>query len=188
MNEKKQIQTYEKIYGEFDKENYNSHILYNLPSESAFYWGELIKWSTDIRPQCVLFVGENKSTAAILKDTIKARKVLTTGLSDVDYKWNFEEQRPVIDHDIDLVVSQAIFEHLLNPYKHIQDLADLVSPGGFILIHTAIPGFLYHRFPIDTLRFFPDWFEEMAKRLQLKVIKKRIQDGHIFYMYQKSAS
>ena len=169
--DRKQIKEHEKIYGEFDKNNYSSFSVHNLPSESGFYWGELIKWSADINPKCILFAGENKSTAKILKDKINADQVLTAGLSDVDYKWNFEEDFPVIEKKVDLIVSQAIFEHLLNPYKHLHDLANLISNKGHIIIHTVMPGFGYHRYPIDSFRFFPDWFEEVAKRVELKIIK-----------------
>jgi hypothetical protein len=183
--QKNQIKNFEKSYGEFDKNNYNSFAILNLPSESGFYWGELIKWSADINPKCVLFVGENKDTAKILKDKINASKVLTAGLSDVDYKWNFEEDYPVIEEKVDLIVSQAIFEHLLNPYKHLHDLTNLISSEGHIVIHTVMPGFPYHRYPIDSIRFFPDWFEEVAKKFELRIIRRRIQDTHIFYMYQK---
>lgn len=183
--DRKQIKEHEKLYGQFDKNNYNGFSVYNLPSESGFYWGELIKWSAEINPKCVLFAGENKSTANILKDKINAGKVLTAGLSDVDYLWNFEEDFPVIETNVDLVVSQAIFEHLLDPYKHLHDLTKLVSRKGYIIIHTVMPGYSYHRYPIDTFRFFPDWFEEVANRFELEIIKKRINDTHIFYMYQK---
>lgn len=186
--ENKQIQAYEAIYGEFDKRDYTEYLLPNLPSESDFYWGELICWARELSARCVLFVGENRKTAAILQGAIQAGKVLTTGLGEVDYRWNFEEQRPVIDHDINLVVSQAIFEHLLNPYKHLQDMAEIAAPEGYILIHTVMPDFPYHRFPIDALRFFPDWFEESGNRLQLQVIKRRIHDSHIFYLYQKKVA
>ncbi|UCH45087.1 MAG: hypothetical protein JSV11_12470, partial [Nitrospiraceae bacterium] len=116
---------------------------------------------------------------------IHAGEVLTAGLSDADYIWNFEEDIPVIKNTVDLVISQAIFEHLLNPYKHLHDLSNLIQSTGYIIIHTVIPGFPYHRHPIDSLRFFPDWFEEAAQRFHLKIIKKRIKDTHIFYMYQK---
>ena len=50
------------------------------------------------------------------------------------------------------------------------------------------PGGPYHRHPIDACRFYPDWFEEIAKRLNLNIIKKRINDNklnNIFYMFQK---
>jgi SAM-dependent methyltransferase len=183
--DRKQIKEHERIYGEFDKNNYNEFTIQNLPSESMFYWGELIKWATDINPKCALFAGENKATAKILNEKINAIEVLTAGLSEVDYKWNFEEDLPKIDKKVDLIVSQAILEHLLNPYKHLQDLTNIVCSNGYIIIHTVMPGFGYHRYPIDAFRFFPDWFEEVAKRFDLKIIKKRMQDTHIFYMYQK---
>jgi hypothetical protein len=183
--EQREIRKYEQLYGEYDKKNYNEHIVHNLPSESLFYWGELIKWSTGVKPQCVLFVGENRETANILKEKIEAKKVVTAGLSDVDYKWNFEQDPPAIAEEVDLVVSQAILEHLLNPYKHVSDMATLLSSGGHLVIHTVMPGFTYHRHPIDAMRFFPDWFEEVANRLGLEIVKKRIVDTHIFYMYKK---
>ncbi len=183
--EQRQIKEYEQLYGEYEKKNYNEYMVHNLPSESLFYWGELIKWSSDVKPQCALFVGENKETANILKEKIGAKKVVTAGLSDVDYKWNFEHNPPAIAESIDLVVSQAILEHLLNPYKHVSDMAALLSSGGSLVIHTVMPGFIYHRHPIDAVRFFPDWFEEIANRLDLDVVKKRINDSHIFYMYRK---
>jgi len=50
-----------------------------------------------------------------------------------------------------------------------------------------MPGFFYHRHPVDTLRFYPDWFEEIAskERCNLKVIKKIYRDLHLFYLYKK---
>ena len=185
MLNKKQIAYWNKLYGDFDEINYDKYQVVNLPSESGICHGEIVKWSADIRPKCVLFVGENLDTAAKLKNIIHAGEVLTAGLSDADYIWNFEEDIPVIKNTVDLVISQAIFEHLLNPYKHLHDLSNLIQSTGHIIIHTVIPGFPYHRHPIDSLRFFPDWFEETAQRFNLKIIKKRIKDTHIFYMYQK---
>ena len=136
LNEKR-IKQYEMIYDGFDKGNYQQYSLHDLPSESGFYWGELIKWSADIKPECILFVGENKKTAKILKEKMGAGKVLAAGLSDVDYKWDFEKDFPKIDEKVDLIVSQAILEHLLNPYKHLQDLTHLISSDGYILVHTV---------------------------------------------------
>lgn len=181
----KHLKEYTKIYGEFDKNNYDKYSVNNLPNESGFCYGELVKWSKDINPRCVLLVGEIKSTARILKEKINAFEVLTSGLSNVDYKWNFEEDLPKIEKRFDLILSQAILEHLLNPYKHLQDLTNMIASKGYIIVHTVMPGFPYHRYPIDSVRFFPDWFEESAIRLGLKVIRKRMNDTHIFYMYQK---
>jgi hypothetical protein len=160
----------------------------NLANESGYYHGELIKWSADLAPKCTLFVGEDTKTAFYLNEKINAKEVITAGLSEVDYVWNFEQEPPDIDKKIDLIISRAIFEHLLNPYKHLHDLTRLVQSQGNIIIHTVMPGFRYHRYPIDTIRFYPDWFEEMADRLNLTIVNKRISENHIFYMYQKNGA
>ena len=183
--DRKHIKEYERLYGKFDRTNYNKYAVYNLSNESGFYYGELVKWSRDLNPKCALLVGESKNIASVLKDRISAVEVLTTGLSNVDFIWNFEEDPPIIEKEIDLIISQAIFEHLLNPYKHLQDLTNLIIDKGHIIIHTEMPGFHYHRYPIDSVRFFPDWFEETAKRFELKIVQKRMKNTHIFYMYQK---
>ena len=176
---------WESLYGDFDKSNYTEFTINNLPNESRLCHGEIIKWSSDISPKRVLLAGDNISAAARLKNIINAGEVLTAGLSNADYIWNFEQDVPAIPCKFDLIVSQAIFEHLMNPYKHLQDLSKLLQIKGHIIIHTVMPGFQYHRYPIDSFRFFPDWFEECAKRFDLIVIKRRIKGTHIFYMYQK---
>ena len=176
---------WEKTYGTFDSNNYDAFSVDDLSNESGFYHGELIKWSADLYPNCVLFAGENTKTATYLKEKINAKKVITAGLSEVDYRWNFEHNAPEIPEKLDLIISHAIFEHLLNPYQHLSELARLVETQGVLIIHTVMPGFRYHRYPVDTLRFYPDWFEEMADRLRLKIVNKRIKEDHIFYMYQK---
>ena len=181
-----QYSRWESLYGRFDHAVYEEFFVSGLPSESGVYHGEIIKWAMDINPKCILFAGENKETAGRLKNVIKAGEVYTAGLADTDFKWDFEKRAPVIAKNIDLVVSQAILEHLLNPYQHVQDLSGLLQDGGHLILHTVMPGFPYHRHPIDSVRFFPDWFEETAQRMNLKTVRKRINDTHIFYMYQKA--
>lgn len=186
---KKEIRRWEEIYGKFDKTNYENFTLRGLPNEASFYFGEIIKWTQDItpRPKRTLLAGEDNNVVKYLQPKLKVENICTTGLLNVDYKWDFEESPPPMDQ-FDLIISQAILEHLLNHYKHMCDLASLLAPGGFLIIHTVCPGHPYHRYPIDACRFYPDWFEEIAKRLGLDIIKKRIKDNklnHIFYMYQK---
>ena len=188
---KKEMEKWENVYGEFDKTDYEEFVLQNLPNEATFYFGEIIKWTQDItpRPKRTLLAGEDKKVVKYLQPKLKVeiRNIYTAGLLDVDFKWNFEESHPLMGQ-FDLIISQAMLEHLLNPYKHVCELASLLAPNGYLIIHTVCPGHPYHRYPIDVLRFYPDWFEEMAKRLNLNIIKKRINDNklnHIFYMYQK---
>ena len=85
----------------------------------------------------------------------------------------------------DAIVSQAMLEHLLNPYKHVVDLSQMLNPGGKLILHTHIPGFKYHRYPIDCVRFYPDWFETIAERLDLLVYDRYIGDLRICYTLQK---
>ena len=150
------------------------------------YHGEIIKWARDINPspRKTLLAGDNRDTAQRLRQKIQVQSIDTAGLSNVDYTWDFEEDPPKMGQ-YDLIVSQAILEHLLSPYKHMQDLTSLLAPGGFLIVHTVCPGCPYHRFPIDAFRFYPDWFEETARRLRLNIVKKRIKGTHIFYMYRK---
>lgn len=176
---------WQSLYGHFDQEGYENFSVSDLNSESCMYHGEIIKWATDLKPKCILFAGETKETASRLKKIMNAGEVFTTGLDDTDFKWDFEKDAPVIEENFDLIVSQAILEHLLNPYKHVEDLSHLLQKNGHLILHTVMPGFLYHRYPIDSVRFFPDWFEEVALRMNLKVERKRINETHIFYMYQK---
>ena len=177
---------WEELYGAFDRKEYQQFLIDGLPSESSVYHGEIIQWARELHPKCLLFAGENKETAKRLQEIIEAEKVYTAGLGETDFQWNFEHDPPTIEEDADLIISQAILEHLLNPYKHVEDLSKLLQPGGHLILHTVMPGFLYHRHPIDAVRFFPDWFEEIALRMHMQPVRKRINDKHIYYMYQKS--
>jgi SAM-dependent methyltransferase len=179
---------WEKLYGSFDETNYDRFTLVGLPNESGVALGEIVKWAQDISPppKRALLAGETKSVASIYGKKIRLGCIETAGLGNVDHEWNFEHSPPEMDK-YDLIISQAVLEHLVNPYKHISDLASLLTPGGFLIVHTVVPGFPYHRYPIDTCRFHPDWFEEMAKRLGVDIVKKRIHGTYLFYMYRKVA-
>ncbi len=176
---------WQDLYGTFDQKNYDEFYVTDLPSESAVYHGEIIKWALDLKPKAILFAGENKATAIRLKKLMHAENVYTAGLADTDFHWDFEKNAPEVETKFDLLVSQAILEHLLNPYKHVEDLSKLLQKNGHLILHTVLPGFQYHRHPIDSLRFFPDWFEEVGQRMNMEVIKKRIVGTHIFYMYRQ---
>ena len=185
---KQEVNRRQESYGGFDKTDYEEFTLRGIPNESAGCAGEFIKWGQDITPppDRVLLAGESRNVVEFMRHSFRERALYTTGLSNVDYEWDFEKDPPSSMGEFDLVISQAIMEHLLNPYKHICDLASITAPGGFLLVHGAGPGFPYHRFPIDACRLYPDWFEETAKRLNLLVVRKRIrEDFNTFYMYQK---
>jgi len=176
---------WEKIYGSFDHNNYDQYTFHGLNSESGYYHGEIIRWVQELSPapKRTLLAGEAKQAAVKLEEIMALGKVTTTGVLDVDIFWNFEEKAPELGK-FDLIISQAILEHLITPYEHLVSLASLMSPGGYLLVHTVTPGFVYHRYPIDSFRFFPDFFETFAQRNDLLVHRKRVHDNHIFYIFQ----
>ncbi len=104
----------------------------------------------------------------------------TTGLDEgVDVTWNFDEPSPPQLGTYDLVISQAIIEHLVDPFGHLCQLWGLTSAGGALLVHTVVPGFPYHRHPIDCLRFYPDWFEAVGQRLGATIEDRYCDDLRI---------
>ena len=187
--EQEMILQWQDIYGPFDHADYEQYTVHDLPSESSFYHGEIIHWVQQLSPapERTLLAGEARQAAAELARVMELGKITTAGVLDVDIPWNFEEKPPAMG-PFDLVISQAILEHLLDPYLHMSSLAGLVAPEGFLLVHTVTPGFVYHRYPIDSCRFFPDFFETFARKTGLLVRKKRVHDNHIFYLFKRPAN
>lgn len=190
------INKFKLHYGDFTiNKNYDRYRLNNLSNETTFLYGEIVKIILDlpINPKKVLLVGENNTVKNEIKkgiEKLNKSQIVTTGLAGpkkVDYQWDFEKDPPRLGK-FSLIISQSIIEHLINPYKHLSDLTSFLEKNGYLVVQTVLPGFGYHRFPVDTMRFYPDWFEEIAKRrcLNLKVVKKYITNNIIFYLYQKT--
>ena len=97
---------------------------------------------------------------------------------DLNVRQNFS---PVYD----VVLSQALLEHVSNPFMVIQNFIDLTKAGGIIVIHTVNPKFPYHAFPIDCLRFYRDWFFDLENYLPLKVVDFLEADQHLFCVFKK---
>lgn len=193
INNLRFLKKFKNIYGNFLFLKKHKKYSFPLSNESSIFYGEIAKMIGDLPDNLprVLLPGENsRSKQQIcrgLDEKFEDSEIITAGLSNgVDYQWDFEKDPPQIGK-FSLVISQAMLEHLVDPYKHIKDLANYLDDGGYLIIHTMLPGFVYHRYPVDTLRFHPDWFEEIAKptRCNLKIIKKYIRDFNVFYMYQK---
>jgi SAM-dependent methyltransferase len=177
-------------YGDFrSDEDYREYAIVNLPKESGQIRGEIVKAIRDLPdPVCrVLLPGERNAVKFAYADLFRLdeKHIVTAGLEDdVDFPWNFEEDPPDFGK-FNCIVSQAMLEHLIDPYKHVRDLAEALEQGGYLILHTVVPGFPYHRFPIDCLRFFPDWFEEISKKLRLEICDKYIGQLRILYSLRK---
>lgn len=181
-----------ELYGDFHfGESLDRHAVKNLPQESGKIYGALVKFLAEIPTPVtrMLLPGENNAVKPVYAQLLKldASAILTAGvLQDMDVQWNFEHDPPAVG-EFDCIVSQSMLEHLIDPYKHVRDCIRLLRPGGWLVIHTMMPGFGYHRYPVDCFRFYPDWFEEVAKRLNLEVSDKHIRHSRITYKLRKRA-
>lgn len=173
-----------------DGSQYADLAVSGLNSESGTILGEVVHALRRFsRPHhSLLLAGERRSAITSYSHAagIPADQILTAGLhEDMDYCWNYEERPPLIP-PVDTIASHAMLEHLVDPYRHICDCYGLLKPGGVMVIHTVMPGFQYHRYPVDCFRFYPDWFEEVASRLSAQVAARYLSvQGHIVYCLAK---
>ena len=184
---------WESIYGDFElNKNYSHQNISGLDKESGWIRGEIVKTIQQIRTpvKTALLPGEHNGLKSIYSSllNIPENKIKTSGLdNNVDFHWNFENEPPNFGK-FSIIISQAMLEHLIDPYKHVRDLFEALEPGGHLILHTVIPGFIYHRHPIDCFRFFPDWFEEVAIRIDAIIADKYIGEERILYRYFKALS
>lgn len=186
-----------KIYGEFDRLNRQEIKKFNFSydvntDDCGGLISEIVKSVEEIKiiPKDILLDGDTKLVAKQFQKRFGFlnSKIFTIGIGDkFDYDWNFENNIPddLSNKSFDLIVSQAMFEHLIDPYKHLKDLITLLNKGGYLIVHSEMPGYSYHRYPINTMCFFPDWFEEIAERFKLKIFRKFRRDFHIIYCFYK---
>ena len=185
------------VYGNFEKLSSADQKKYTLFYEgkyknvSGVLVGEIIKIIFDLNPKParILLDGDDKSVVEQFrkKFSFDEAVIATAGKQgNFDFDWDFENDYPEnMPGNFDLIVSQAMFEHLIDPYKHFKDLANLLKRGGHLIVHTHIPGYTYHRYPIDAVRFFPDWFELTAKKNGLEVKRRFLRNFHIIYLFEK---
>ena len=187
------VYEYPKIrqqYGDFRlDQDYSKQHIRGLSKESGAIRGVIVDIVKNLKREIdrVLLPGEYNVDKLHYSKLfgIDESKIITAGLGgDTDYEWDYEKEPPKMG-EFDIIISQAMLEHLLNPYQHVVDLSSMLNPGGKLVIHTHIPGFEYHRYPIDCLRFYPDWFEEVAERLDLSVYDRYIGDLRICYTLQR---
>jgi hypothetical protein len=177
-------------YGDFHRErDLRGYRILNPSSEGGAILGEVVRFvsSENVDQGKILFAGDRNDVKAIWSMFFPQDQMVTCGLHEMDHLWNFECSPPESLNSIKfrLIVSQAMIEHLIDPFKHIYDLVSLLEHGGVLVINSVLPGFFYHRFPIDCFRFYPDWSETVASRLGLIILDKQISVFNITYKLQK---
>jgi len=179
-----------ELYGDFRfGQSLDRYAIKGLAQESGKIYGAIVKFLRDLPEPVthVLLPGENNAVKPVYADLLRLdeRQIVTAGvLGDMDVQWNFEEDPPDFG-PFDCIVSQSMLEHLIDPYKHVRDCVSLLRSGGYLIVHTMMPGFNYHRYPVDCFRFYPDWFEEVSQRLGMEIRDRHIRNARITYLFRK---
>lgn len=159
----------------------------------AGFHGVLIDYIEQYKPKNakkVAIIAESDEVADELK---KAFPWATEVVNIVDYK----DKKTGSDFDIDLnikhnfkakydvVLSQALLEHVSNPFMAVENFADLLKKDGVLVLHTHNYKMPYHECPIDCVRYFKDWFVDLQKYLPIKLVDFLEADVHMFCAYRK---
>lgn len=145
-----------------------------LVSEPSTATGEILEYLTHED----LFGGTNLNLTT-LEDELRVV------WSPQQHNYDLAVQNSLPNHlhkNFDLIICQALLEHVINPVAVIENLLQLRSDHRSILaIQTVNPYMGMHRYPIDTLRFFPDFFLEHGAKNGLSVAV--FEDGCSIYAF-----
>ena len=84
-----------------------------------------------------------------------------------------------------IVILQSVLEHVADPVQLMKNLRNIVVPGGIIIIFTHNVLMPLHRYPIDTLRFHPDYFLNLGRYIGMDhEYSKNIGNG-VYALYRK---
>lgn len=71
----------------------------------------------------------------------------------------------------DVVISTEMLEHVRDWQTCMEQLAQIMTPGGLLLITTRSPGFPYHPFPEDHWRFTCDDMVTIQSEMDLELLE-----------------
>ena len=83
------------------------------------------------------------------------------------------------------ILHQSVLEHVVDPVMLLRNLSELIDVGGIIVLQTCNVFHDEHKFPIDTLRFFPDFFTHLSKYTNLQAKEVFNENGSIYAVLQK---
>jgi hypothetical protein len=140
-----------------------------------------------------LLISENNQVKSLFEKTYPDKRFYTTELyDDFNKTTDFELDLCNVEHTkqlprVDVIICQATLEHVYDGYGAVKNMVDTLSSGGYLFIHTHTPGFVYHQYPRDYLRFYPDWFEDIPSTIGNIELKELVSvKNHIFSVYGKN--
>lgn len=149
----------------------------------------------------ILLVSEPSHAAQQLRDWLESEIKLIPGevavLEDlIGVNWDKEHhgydlanltdaQRSAVGSGWDLVVCQSLLEHVLDPVRVLDALVPMTSEDGIVSVQTVNLWMSYHAYPIDCLRFFPDFFLEYSSQRGI-FAASWMTDASVFAMLTKT--
>lgn len=161
---------------------------------SGGYHGILKQWFDSycgIHSKCLLISENNKVKESFEKEypkmDFRTLDYYDNMGEEVDFGFDICSQKvSEIQEEFGLILCQATLEHLYDPWNAMKNMKNLLTDSGVILIHTHVPGYYYHPYPRDYLRYHPDWFLDLEKFMEnIKLKELIVKDFHIFALYQK---
>lgn len=123
-----------------------------------------------------------------LPDIDSIENLLTTEWTSQDFTYDLCKY-PIMENPpkYSVVMHQSLLEHVVDPITVIRNLNDFLLPGGIQVIQTVNIYCSLHPYPIDTLRFFPDFFANLYKYLPVKCLDTFIENGSIYAVLQNTS-
>lgn len=114
-------------------------------------------------------------------------RVLNAKWDSQDFEYDLCKY-PIMKHPpkYSVVLHQSLLEHVVDPVSVIRNLNDFLLPGGIQVIQTVNIYCSIHRYPIDTLRFFPDFFENLSHYMPVKCLDTFMENGSIYAVLQNT--
>jgi len=148
-----------------------------------------------------ILISEPPESGSIVSEWVRNRYGLDVHVTDLDErlgkKWSpMEPPFDLCDPQLDLtsvtkvnvVITQALLEHVTDPVQVIRALISILRESGILVIQTCNPYITLHRYPIDCLRYFPDFFISLDRYLPVKCERVEEVNGSIYVVLRKTWS
>jgi hypothetical protein len=152
---------------------------------SRGYHGLIKAWLLRYKAQGdFLLVGEEMNTAGHFAAAFGSACTITT--CDINGRgtmtWDVTRPGPVMAHDV--VVCQAVLEHVLDPVAALRYMAQALRPGGLMVVHTHGVEMPEHDHPVDCWRLMPGALALVGAHLCLDVLDTLSTPRHVFAAYR----
>ena len=181
------------IYREILKIKWDGKSCIKAPNSSTIYWSVFYHWWK--RFPLIgngWLIGDEHPFLLPLKEWFYERYPNITNIGGVsldrsDILWDIcDSASAVILHGRSkFIICQAVLEHVKDPVSAVKNLADCLTDGGMLYLHSHGPAFEEHRFPVDCYRFFRDGVLALAELSGLNILDILWTPNHWFLLLRK---